>query len=102
MVVQVRLKGEEGRVIELLPCGIISPRAVACHGTPIIRGIGAMFSFSVSPDIPVGFWVIARACRLFKPGVLIRSVIQHQVKYQLHISSMYFFHQLFKNLHITV
>jgi hypothetical protein len=54
---------------------IIPPSRLSCETwKPVIR-----WCFSLTPQIPIVFWICPRLTGLFKPLMLIWCVIQHQV-----------------------
>ena len=92
--VEVRLLLQEGVAIELLrrlverPCGAAKVRLpVVRHsrsgGTPIVARLRR-----IVPEIPVAFRMSARGPRFDKPGMLVRTVVGHEIKDQLQAAYM--------------
>lgn len=64
-------------VVILLSRGVPLPGGVAKNREPVAwRRAG----LAVYPDIPVSFWIRARGSRLSKPRMLVRRVVQNQVR----------------------
>src|SRR5690242_17449123 len=66
------------------PSAACKVRAIICgrHSVPLV--IIACWL----PEVPLSFWVVYRRPTLLEPGMLVTSVIDHQIQDQLHVMLM--------------
>jgi len=73
------------------------PTRSAKYRLPVVGW--AASGFWISPDVPVAVWIVARAARLEKPRVLVRSMVEHQVKDDVDAALLCTRHQPVKIVH---
>ena len=95
--VEVGLFGAKGVVIILVQAAVVFPAGAAEKRQPVVGVIS--IRRRVPPEVPIVVWVVLRFQRFLEPGMLVGTVIQHQVHDDVNVAAVSFVKEQVKILH---
>ena len=100
VIVEIGLMAEEAMPVIRLRDGVPGP--VGEFGVDEIDACASIAGVGVAPDVPVAAGVVLRASRFLKPGVLVRSMVQHQFNDDPDFVFMRGFEELFEIVECSI